>query len=440
MSESKLLSKVKSEISRIANKLNLPHPSLLTKSQFLSMSKISEWELRKLGGLQGIISSYFPFEETDLTEVARIKERESYISKLEGRYGKLGLFKTEFLGALQKEFSKLEIRPVSLNEKQTKKHLESLYGDLGKHSLPRSVVAIASDLHFGASIDDELGGRNTFDWVIAARRWSMFLQQITSYKIEARSSHGELHLLLLGDMIQGLIHDYDSKKCDDQSKQLAGLTKYLVEGIEYLRPSFKKIIVHCTAGNHDRSVSKLSKNRAMIDRDDSLVHPVFYFLSLYFNGKSNVTVNVPKTPYIDVTIQGHRLWGSHGDVLVNLPNPAKNLATERLETKLNKINESERKINKAPYEIFCFGHIHQPAHIMTTVGTHVIINGCLVGLDQFAMNQGCAFTSVPTQTIFEITKDYGAADIRLVYVSKADNNSSLEQIVSPYNYELAKKV
>jgi hypothetical protein len=438
MSESKLVAKIKSEVERITNKLSLPHASFLTKSQFLSLSKVSEWELRKVGGLQGIISSYFPFDDVDLKEVTRAKENDSYVNKLEKKYGKLDLFRESLLEAMQKEFSKLKIQPVSLNEKQTKKHLESLYGDLGKHSLPRSVVAIASDLHFGSTVDEELGGRNQFNWEIAARRWSMFIQQIASYKIEARGSHQELHILILGDLIQGLIHDYDSKKCDAQSKQLAGLTKYLIEGIEYLQhhSSFKNIIVHCTAGNHDRMIHKASKDRAMIDRDDSLVHPIFYFMGRYFNGKSNVQVLVPKTPYIDVTIQGHRLWGSHGDVLVNLPNPAKNLSTAKLEMQINKINASEREIGKQPYEIFCFGHIHQPAHIMTTVGTHVIVNGCLIGLDQFAFNAGCAFTSVPTQTIFEITKEYGAADIRLVYVSKADDNKSLSQIVKPYNYEL----
>jgi UDP-2,3-diacylglucosamine pyrophosphatase LpxH len=436
MSESKLVAKIKSEVERITKKLALPHASFLTKSQFISLSKISDWELRKVGGLQGIISSYFPFDDVDLKEVTRIKENDSYVNKLEKRYGKLDLFRESLLESMQKEFNKLKFSPVNLNEKQTRKHLESLYGDLGKHSLPRSVVAIASDLHFGATIDAELGGRNTFDWNVAAHRWGMFIQQIASYKIEARGSHKELHLLLLGDLIQGLIHDYDSKKCDTQSRQLAGLSKYLIDGVSYLQPFFKNIIVHCTAGNHDRMIHKASKDRAMIDRDDSLIHPIFYFMGQYFNGKSNVQILVPKTPYIDVTIQGHRLWGSHGDVLVNLPNPAKNLSTSKLEMQLNKINASEREVGKAPYEIFCFGHIHQPAHIMTTVGTHVIVNGCLVGLDQFAFNAGCAFTSVPTQTIFEVTKDYGAADIRLVYVSKADNNKALESIIKPYKGEL----
>ena len=432
----KLVKAIKDDILEISEKLQL-QPWELSKARFLEFSDVTEWQLRSVGGFSTFISTYFPFPAQDLKEIYKQKEDNAYIASLEKRYGKLSLFQERLLESLQNEFSKLEIKPVRLNDKNTKAHLSALYGDLGKHSLPRSVVAIASDLHFGATIDDEVGGRNTFDWTIAARRWSMFIQQVASYKIEARANHQELHLLLLGDLIQGLIHDYDSKKCDDQSKQLAGLTKYLIEGIEYLEPFFKKITVHCTAGNHDRMIHKASKDRAMIDRDDSLVHPIFYFMAMHFNGKSNVEISVPKTPYIDVTIQGHRLWGSHGDVLVNLPNPAKNLSTAKLEMQLNKINASELDKGKTPYEIFCFGHIHQPAHIMTTVGTHVIVNGCLVGLDQFAFNSGCAFTSVPTQTIFEVTKNYGAADIRLVYVSKADNNKELENIISPYRYELA---
>lgn len=438
MADSKLVKEVILEVRRISEKLDLKHPSLLTKSQFSNESKFSEWDLRKVGGLQGVLKSYFPFSPKDLKEIERLKEEKSYISELESRYGKLELFQERLTESLKKELKNLKVTPVKLNKKQTEEHLLSLYGDLGKHSLPRSVVAIASDLHFGSIVDEELGGRNQFNWTIGARRWGMFIQQIASYKIEAREQHEELHILLLGDLIQGLIHDSDSKKCDPLGKQQSGLTKYLIEGIEYLQPFFKdkKIIVSCIAGNHDREVSRLSKDRAMIDRDNSYVHPIFYFLAMHFNNKSNVTINVPKTPYVDLEIQGHRLWGNHGDTLIHLPNPSKNLSTAKLEMQINKLNSSEEKRGKKPYDIFCFGHIHQPAHLLTTVGTNIIINGCLVGLDQFAFNQGCAFTSVPTQTIFEVTKEYGPGDIRLVYVENADNKQSYEEIISPYNYEL----
>jgi len=436
MADSKLVKDIVKEIERISKNTG-KSPSLITKSEFMATGKFTEWQLRKLGGLKGIIDSRFPLEDKDLKEIERGKEEKSYISKLEKKYGKLDLFQEQLTESLRKELEKLQIKPVVLNSKQTQKHLLNLYGDLGKHSLPRSVVAIASDLHFGAIIDEELGGRNVFNWEIAARRWAMFLQQIASYKIEARGSHEELHFLLLGDLIQGLIHDSDSKKCDLLSKQQAGLTKYLIEGIEYLQPFFTKITVSCTAGNHDRSVGKISKDRAMIERDDSYVHPIFYFLATYFKKSSNVTINVPKTAYIDLTIQGKRLWANHGDTLVHLPNPSKNLSTAKLEMQINKINASEQEKGKAPYDIFCFGHIHQPAHLLTTVGTNIIINGCLVGLDQFAFSMGCAFTSVPTQTIFEVTKDYGPGDIRLVYVENADKKSEFKDIIRPYSYELA---
>jgi predicted phosphodiesterase len=435
MADSKLINSIVKEIERIAKSAGKV-PALVTKAEFMASGKFTDWQLRKLGGLQGIINSKFPLEEKDLKEIARIKEDKSYVSKLESQYGKLDLFQEKLTEALKKELEKLEVTPIVLNEKKTKEHLLGLYGNLGKHSLPRSVVAIASDLHFGAIIDEELGGRNVFNWDIAAKRWAMFIQQIASYKIEARGSHEELHLLLLGDLIQGLIHDSDSKKCDLLSKQQAGLTKYLVEGIEYLQPYFDKITVSCTAGNHDRSVGKISKDRAMIDRDDSYVHPIFYFLSLYFKNNPKITINIPKTAYIDLTIQGKRLWANHGDTLVHLPNPSKNLSTAKLEMQINKINASEQEKGKAAYDIFCFGHIHQPAHLLTTVGTNIIINGCLVGLDQFAFNMGCAFTSIPTQTIFEVTKDYGPGDIRLVYVEKADKNTALTDIIKPYKYEL----
>lgn len=435
MADSKLVKDIVKEIERIAENLNL-ETYQLPKAKFKELSKISEWDLRKVGGYAALLKAYYPMPKKDLKEIERNREENSHVSRLEKQYGKLDLFQDRLTESLRKELEKLEIKPTILNAKETKEHLEALYGDLGKHSLSRSVVAIASDLHFGAIIDEELGGRNIFNWEIAARRWAMFLQQIASYKIEARGSHEELHLLLLGDLIQGLIHDSDSKKVDLLSKQQAGLTKYLIEGIEYLQPFFKKITVSCIAGNHDRSIGKISKDRVLMDRDDSYVHPVFYFLSKYFKKSPNIAINVPRTAYIDLTIQGKRLWANHGDTLVRLPNPSKNLSTEKLEMQINKINASEQEKGNPNYDIFCFGHIHQPAHLLTTVGTNIIINGCLNGLDQFAFSMGCAFTSVPTQTIFEVTKDYGPGDIRLVYVENADKKQEFEDIISPYNYEL----
>ena len=129
MSESKLVAKIKSEVERITKKLVLPHASFLTKSQFMSLSKISDWELRKVGGLQGIISAYFPFEDKDLGQINNLEKKNAYISKLEKQYGTWTNFKEGLTESLVQELSKIKVEPLVLDKKATEQYL-------AKHIVP----------------------------------------------------------------------------------------------------------------------------------------------------------------------------------------------------------------------------------------------------------------------------------------------------------------
>src|SRR5579863_3565351 len=153
MSELKLVEKIKSEVERITKKLTLPHASFLTKSQFHSLSKITEWELRKVGGLQGIITAYFPFEDKDLGQITSLEKKNAYINKLEKKVGTWLDFKDQLTESLVKNMEKLKVEPKILNEKATKEYIEGVKKTKLHDTSPRSVCVALTDLHFGTNVD-----------------------------------------------------------------------------------------------------------------------------------------------------------------------------------------------------------------------------------------------------------------------------------------------
>lgn len=281
MSESKLVEKIKSEVGRITTKLALPHASFLTKSQFFSNSKITEWELRRVGGLKGVINSYYPFEDKDLGEVTRLKNKDSYISKLEKQFGSWEDFKTNLTEALTKQLSNMKLESILLDKKTTEKYLrEHIVPSPSGDKEPRSIVSVWSDQHFGSNVSKaELGGLNEFNWGIGARRLGMLCEQIASYKVERRNLHKELVIMMAGDNIGGIIHNQEGPDYDLITHQVNGTLFYYIQALTYLKNFFPSIRVLCQPGNHGRMQHKADKGRALSQKYDSFENIMFYALS-----------------------------------------------------------------------------------------------------------------------------------------------------------------
>jgi predicted phosphodiesterase len=438
MSESKLVSKIKSEVERITTKLALPHASFLTKSQFLSLSKMSEWELRKVGGLQGIISAYFPFEDKDLGQITNLEKKNAYISKLEKQYGTWTNFKDGITEALTEQLKNIKIEPLVLDKKATEKYLAahivpSPSGDKEK----RSIVSVWSDQHFGTNVNkEELGGLNEFNWVIGARRLGMLCEQIASYKVERRNLHEELVIMLAGDNIGGIIHNQEGPDYDLITHQVNGTLGYYVQAIQYLTNYFPSVRVLCQPGNHGRVMHKRSQDRALSQKYDSFENMMFYSLSLIFAKDPKVVIETSKAPFIDTTIEGHRVWMSHGDTVFAVGNVGKNIKLEKIEGQIHRRNAEALAKGEKPFELFVSGHVHHPVITQVGPGVRVVINGCLIGTDSFAQSVGI-FSSTPTQVIWETTKKHVMGDSRQIFVAEADDNKHFESVIKPFNYELS---
>jgi len=88
---------------------------------------------------------------------------------------------------------------------------------------------------------EELGGKNEFNWEIAARRFGFIMDQLVTYKIEQRNLHEEVVFLLGGDLIGGIIHNQEGPDYDLITHQVNGALSYFIQGFEYVKMCFQRL-------------------------------------------------------------------------------------------------------------------------------------------------------------------------------------------------------
>jgi|SRR5665213_172428 hypothetical protein len=436
MADSKLVRDILKDIEKISEKLQL-EPYQLSKAEFKEFSKVSEWDLRKVGGYQTLLTTYFPMSDKNLKDIQIGKQRKSYVSKLEKQYGTWEAFAEQLTDSLVKRLETMRVEPRILNEKATKDYIKSISKTDLHDTSPRSVVVALTDLHFGTNVDKaELGGKNEFNWNIGARRFGFIMEQLQTYKMELRHLHEEVVLLLGGDLIGGIIHNQEGPDYDLITFQVNGALSYFIQAFEHLKAFYPKVRVVCQPGNHGRMMHKQSKDRALSQKYDSFENIIFYAMSQYFKNDPKVEIIVPKTPYAEVTVQGHRIYMTHGDGVFVTGNPGKSINTDNINKQVQRVNETEYKEKRKPFEVFVFGHVHQAAHFQVSSGAHIIINGSMIGTDSFA--QGVGITSNnPVQVLWEMNSKFPVGDSRWLFVAAGDSEKRLESIIKPYNYELA---
>jgi len=378
-----------------------------------------EWELRKLGGFNALKNMYFPPEHNIVVQSGS-KLLRSHRNRIENTYGKEIFFKEEFL-AVFKEV--MENNPIKLHSptKPIKKTNDT--------KISRAIVAHFSDTHFGCNIDKgELAGINEFNWTIAARRTAFFMDQVVTYKPQYRDNT-ELFLLINGDIIAGVIHDQEWA-VDLLTTQFAGTLSIFGQAITYAAQHYKKVTVVCTPGNHGRAMHKTNKGRASVHKWDSYENMIFIALKNMLASYKNVGFVIPESPYAIFDIQGHKFLQTHGDTVINVGNPGKNIDMRSINDQINKVN-SQLLTGEENFAAIIVGHVHVPTIQLTDSGTTLLINGTLSGVDAFAQSIGI-LSSHPTQTLFEVVPGHAVGDTRIIHLKNADNKTELDKIIKPF--------
>lgn len=419
------LKRIVSEIKRIAKSEGL-EPYEVTKGILLSEGNVTEWELRKFGGLSSIVKANFPVEGKSLGSIAALKESQSYISKLEKQVGNKEKFEEEVKLIISEKLK--PIQKIQLKNKKRQKTKQR-----------RDLVMMLNDTHFGLKVQpEEVNGVNQYDWTEACRRVAMVLQETIDFKPHTREEVETVHLLLNGDILSGIIHGLNSKGLDLFVNQMNGTVHILTYVVSHLLENFKNVKVYGVDGNHGNSIHKREHGKRVItEKFDSYENVCFYALSAVFRNNNRVSFNFPKTPYAFVDLPGGRAMMAHGDVLFSkqLGNPGSNINVKGLSEEIRKFNASEVAMGRDPVKLVLFGHTHCMAHFITSDGVEVYNAPSLSGVDGYAHSLNINNNFIG-QLVFESTKDFILGDHRLVRVNKADTNSELDKLIPVFERDL----
>lgn len=418
----KELQQIVKTIKKIAkdNEINAQY---VTKTMLVSEG-VSDWVLRKCGGLKGILDTHFPQQDKDLQSISEIKKDKGYIASLEKRLGE----KLNVEELVKESFKSLVIPKVKKHKKTKFKSTDEL----------THVVGMLNDTHVGLIVDpEEIGNGNSFDFKEASRRFAFYGQQLAKYKIHKRKNVEKLHLILNGDMIAGLIHSLDTKTVHLMIHQVNGALHILTNLVSYLNEYYPTIAISGIAGNHCRGVHKNHGQRAVAEVYDNYANIIYYGLSTAFRNNPNISFNFPKTPYGFFQLPQGRAMHAHGDHIFSksLGNPGSSVNVKGLTNSIRDFNAGEIEKGNAPVKLVLFSHVHAFAHFITNDGVEVYISPSLVGLDQYAHSLTINNNFI-AQPVFESTKDFILGDSRLIRLGKADKDVSLDKIIPLYNKEL----
>lgn len=292
--------------------------------------------------------------------------------------------------------------------------------------LNRAINLTLSDLHFGADIKSEETGFLTYGTVQESRRFAKIIQQTIEYKPEHRDST-ELHINLAGDVIDGKLHD--NQNAAFFSEQVCRAIHLLIQGFALLAENFIKVIIHCATGNHGRDKNR-HKERASSGKWDSFETIIYYAVKQALSKYSNLTVDIPKTPFNIYSVFGHKVFATHGDTVLSPGNPGKSINIGAMENQVNRINASMKDNDEI--KVAVVGHTHCASLSLLASGAFLVTNGCLPPVDQFAVSIGI-LENKASQTIFEMTGQFPIGDIRFVQVNdKTDKDKSLDKIITPW--------
>jgi hypothetical protein len=270
---------------------------------------------------------------------------------------------------------------------------------------PGIPCAILSDIHGGEKVfKDQLGGANEYDLKIMVKRlrlWASVLLDLT-FNHMVNPDYPGLVLMFGGDMITGMLHD-DLRETNDGPVQrtLLLLQEELISIIQFLLTKFDRIFIPAVVGNHGRETPKpRAKNRVFTSYEWNL----YCQLELFFRNEKRVQFFIPHEADAYFSVQGHRYLFTHGDSLgvkggdgiIGILGP---VARGTI-----KVAGQSRQIGR-DFDTLTIGHGH--TYIPRSAATACIMNGCVIGYNEYAHLMLRVPFSRPTQALWFTHSKYG---------------------------------
>lgn len=251
-----------------------------------------------------------------------------------------------------------------------------------------------SDLHMEQSVFmHDVGNCNEYSWEIAEQR----LGKVFSELLNAHRGEHTVIVGLLGDMLDGLIHNSLETANKPLGQAVADLALLLANYLKSLAAVYAKVTVPCISGNHERNTDfKRSNNGGF-----GFAYLLYNMIKGLCSGYPNIELDISTSGFTTKQVGSKTLGFTHGDYIRGFG-----------DIKILKTKEVFRQTTGViPDNIFS-GHTHKAAMEHMPTGLW-ITNGSLIGVNAYSHTQG--FMGLPwSQTIGSLLPDGTIENVRLV--------------------------
>lgn len=246
----------------------------------------------------------------------------------------------------------------------------------------RDAILVFADWHYGMTTHNVW---NDYNPTIFRQRLRTILDEAEE-RIHINGCQN-LHIVVLGDLLHGGIHTSarvasNELVCD----QLMHASEYLARAILELSEYVDKVYVHCTYGNHARTIQNKKDNL----HRDNMERIIPWWLEQRLKEYDSIIISPESdTEFLYFNVRGHGICASHGDL-----DSVKN--SPRLLSSL-----FEKKYRK-PVEVVLLGDKHH-RESFEELGVTSIITSALCGSDDYANDH--RLYSTPGQLMVTVSKD-----------------------------------
>lgn len=242
-------------------------------------------------------------------------------------------------------------------------------------------VTMWSDWHWGEIVrPEEVGGVNKYNMEIARIRARRLVERTIDicYSHTVGAQYPGIVVCLGGDFVSGDIHEELKEEGEAQTPVvLIDLLGVLVWALKALADKFGHVFCPCVVGNHGRMTRKpRAKGRAFTNYEWLL----YTMLDREFKDDPRVQFFIPTGTDAHFKVNSTRYMLTHGDALGVKGGSAIIGALGPIARGSMKTRDSEAQINRE-IDVIVMGHWHQ---YLMLPEAGIVVNGSLVGMDEFA--------------------------------------------------------
>ena len=343
------------EWNELKNKynLNVHYDTLRKSSQFITggvfVSEYFKWKNSRNKKTDELKYEIELDKKLDLIRKERIKLQTSNIerNRIDRNEARQELY-FEYIGKAIETLPLPEFSPIIENE-----HTSS----------NNEYVLTIADVHYGASFVSQ---NNEYSPAIAKERFE-FLQDELMHFIE---SHGirKLHIVSLGDLLQGLLRVKDLKINDSSVvKATVEISRLIALFLNNVSKYVNIEYYHVPTANHTQLRPLGTKASELADEDLEYIIGRYISDLLINNDRINIHLAEDDKQYIDFTVSGYYITAIHGHQIKNIENSIRDL----------------RDLKNSNVDYLLMGHYHGgreiPSHEMAWADSEILVSPSFVG-------------------------------------------------------------